>query len=173
MEKLRAANMARWTRYRFRLMHRCLYRWTDGRIDRSIDTWKDRWWWLHASERHLPTSGQHGHSPQRHTAAGTAADLTHPLTWFFDPQVETEKLRAASMAEPWTWTYIYISLYLNLYIFTYMHIYISLYITCLYVSHRLNWRSCVLRIWLSSLNWKTWRKNVSSSRSNFASRWAT
>ena len=27
-------------------------------------------------ERHLPTSGQHGHSPQRHTAAGTAAPTT-------------------------------------------------------------------------------------------------
>ena len=28
-------------------------------------------------ERHLPTPGQRGHSPQRHTAAGTAA---HPTT---------------------------------------------------------------------------------------------
>ena len=27
-------------------------------------------------ERHLPTPGQHGHSPQRHTAAGTAAPTT-------------------------------------------------------------------------------------------------
>jgi len=28
-------------------------------------------------ERHLPTSRQHGHSPQRHTAAGTAAPHHH------------------------------------------------------------------------------------------------
>jgi len=28
-------------------------------------------------ERHLPTPGQHGHSPQRHTAAGTAAPHHH------------------------------------------------------------------------------------------------
>jgi len=27
-------------------------------------------------ERHLPTLGQRGHSPQRHTAAGTAAPTT-------------------------------------------------------------------------------------------------
>ena len=27
-------------------------------------------------ERHLPTLGQHGHSPQGHTAAGTAAPTT-------------------------------------------------------------------------------------------------
>jgi len=27
-------------------------------------------------DRHLPTPGQHGHSPQRHTAAGTAAPTT-------------------------------------------------------------------------------------------------
>jgi len=27
-------------------------------------------------EKHLPTPGQHGHSPQRHTAAGTAAPTT-------------------------------------------------------------------------------------------------
>jgi len=31
---------------------------------------------LHTPERHLPTPGQHGHSPQRHTAAGTAAPTT-------------------------------------------------------------------------------------------------
>jgi len=30
-------------------------------------------------ERHLPTPGQHGHSPQRHTAAGTAALTTLAL----------------------------------------------------------------------------------------------
>jgi len=28
---------------------------------------------MYTPERHLPTPGQHGHSPQRHTAAGTAA----------------------------------------------------------------------------------------------------
>ena len=27
-------------------------------------------------ERHLPTPGQHGHSPQRHTAASTTAPTT-------------------------------------------------------------------------------------------------
>jgi len=27
-------------------------------------------------ERHLPTPGQHGHSPQRHTTAGTATPTT-------------------------------------------------------------------------------------------------
>jgi len=33
-------------------------------------------WWLFTPERHLPTPGQHGHSPLRHTAAGTAAPTT-------------------------------------------------------------------------------------------------
>jgi len=33
-------------------------------------------WWLYTPERHLPTPGQHGHGPQRHTAAGTAAPTT-------------------------------------------------------------------------------------------------
>jgi len=31
---------------------------------------------LYTPERHLPTPGQHGHSPQRHTAVGTAAPTT-------------------------------------------------------------------------------------------------
>jgi len=34
------------------------------------------WWCLFTPKRHLPTPGQHGHSPQRHTAAGTAAPST-------------------------------------------------------------------------------------------------
>jgi len=31
---------------------------------------------MYTSERHLPTPGQRGHSPERHTAAGTAASTT-------------------------------------------------------------------------------------------------
>ena len=31
---------------------------------------------MYTPKRHLPTPGQHGHSPQRHTAAGTAAPTT-------------------------------------------------------------------------------------------------
>ena len=31
---------------------------------------------MFTSERHLPSPGQRGHSPQRHTAAGTAAPTT-------------------------------------------------------------------------------------------------
>jgi len=31
---------------------------------------------MYTPERHLPTPGQRGHSPQRHTAAGTAAPTT-------------------------------------------------------------------------------------------------
>jgi len=31
---------------------------------------------MYTLERHLPTPGQRGHSPQRHTTAGTAAPTT-------------------------------------------------------------------------------------------------
>ena len=107
---------------------------------RSPNWWAQFYWWLYTPERHLPTPGQHGHSPQflgltrGIWIAGRPDSFTQNI-FCFDyrrgtlctvPRGGCMTLRLCVRPRSPNWCvciYIYVYIYIYIYIYVYVYIY--------------------------------------------------